>query len=55
MAEDLLPVRGRTARQQHGLAEALLPSSAVEYFFGRAAQAGAWFSRIKLAEWTLSR
>ncbi len=55
MAADLTAARGRSARQQHGLEQALLPLPPVEYFLGGAAEAGAWFLRIKLAKWTLSR
>ena len=55
MAADLTGWRGRTARQQHGLAEALLSLSPVKYVLGGAAEAGTWFLRIKLAEWTLLR
>ena len=55
MAADLTAARERSARQQHGLEEALLPLPPVEYFLRGAAEADAWFSRIKLAKWTLSR
>lgn len=39
MAADLTAAHGRTARQRHGLEEALLPLPAVDYFLGGAVEA----------------